>query len=358
MAGAACTESKDDRPPLQLVDLDPAPRASGLPNLLLVADDPADQCSFYRLWPFLQFRRELQCRTLPTHRVGAHNILDADVVVFLRPWFDTHLELIATARRLGRSVWIDYDDDFLCLDRHHHFAERFGSIGARKRFSNIAALAHVVSVSTLGVAASLDGICTAPPVVIPNAFNDSLQAFPFLPNEDSSVIFWRGSYSHVYDFELVKPALQSEWARKSSKVVLNGSMPWELPGEMPHATTIEFLPMWKYFQTLQALRPAVVVVPLENTASNRAKSNCAWIEATHAGACVLASPLPEFERLEEALCLGCSSSVEMWEPDLRGLLGNLSELRKTYWQKSVAYIREHLLLSKVNEIRRNILAGF
>jgi hypothetical protein len=309
-------------------------------NILLLADDPTNQCAFYRLWPFAEFRRSVHVTVKRIIDFVAHDVLGQDLVFVLRPHSDIDVNAMQAARQMGRPVWVDYDDDFLSLEPHHAWAETFGSYPQQQRFKKIASLATHISVSTRPIADSWFKLSPAQVQIIPNAFNDSLYALNVASNPDSRVIVWRGSYSHVRDLELIAEAVE---AFPEYRFVFMGSFHHSMPARFPKATFYPFMPMSAYFQTLKELKPRAFMVPLQDTAFNRSKSNCVWLEATHAGAAVVASALPEFDQMG---ILQVPSKAD-WN---RALMQCINESDISF-KRSREEITKKFLLSSINKMR-------
>lgn len=257
-------------------------------NLLLVTDDLVDQCSFYRLiGPYAEFRNECHVRAISTESLKTEDLWLTDVVVFGRPSTELSLSCISKARELDKHVIVDYDDDFFNFPDYHPSSERFTSIKQRRVLEQIGMLASVMTVSTKAIALSWFAY-TGEIKVIPNAFNDSLYALPVTNNNDSDVIVWRGSSTHRKDLELLEDSRM--------KIHFLGNVSHEMKKRFPNAVFHPYMPMRDYFKTLRGLRPKLFLVPLQDHLFNHAKSNCAWIEATHAGALTLASVVAEFKQ--------------------------------------------------------------
>lgn len=314
-------------------------------KLLLVADDPLHQCAFYRLWPFLSksFRysgEETWTYSMSTDRVRPEDILSSEGVFVLRPYNEAHVSILRMAKQMGKATWVDYDDDFLNMGPHQNGAEDMMSVAAFKRFEAIGRLADMVTVSTPKLEDVYSSIAAARPVTVPNAFNDDLYCLPAASNADSKIIVWRGAHGHVFEMQTITDLVDS-WA--GYKFVFIGSVHRDLPKKLPKVTFYPFMPMADYFVTLKALRPRAVLVPLANTPFNDAKSNCAWIEATHAGAVTIASPCAEFYRPGITL----ARNVEDWDRAVDVAL----MYSVVNWGKSAENIP---IMTQVNSLRRTI----
>jgi hypothetical protein len=107
-----------------------------------------------------------------------------------------------------------------------------------------------------------------------------------------------------------------------------------------------------YMDAFARLGPWLHIVPLANNGFNRSKSNLAWLEATAAGAVVLAPALEEWQRpgivnYKDASDFGNKLSRLMDEFNAPGCHPNVTLSR--------AYIRENLSLRCLNAQRWEIL---
>lgn len=105
-----------------------------------------------------------------------------------------------------------------------------------------------------------------------------------------------------------------------------------------------------YFRNIKTLRPSIQIVPLENIMFNYNKSNIAWIEGTYAGAVTIAPNLPEFNKPGVLTY----NSPKEFKSILEGCLKGDYDLRSLY-DSSYIYIKENLLLSKVNNLRKEVI---
>jgi hypothetical protein len=104
----------------------------------------------------------------------------------------------------------------------------------------------------------------------------------------------------------------------------------------------------KYFKWLANTAPRIMMVPLADTAFNRCKSNIAWLEATGAGAAVLAPAWPEW-----------GSCYWYQGPDdfasvLESMLGGTQDAT---WDASRTKILDTLTLAYVNVTRMNLIGA-
>lgn len=294
---------------------------------------PDDATSFYRcagVLPYIGF--EALQGTSWSH------LIDTDVLLIQRPCEPQFIGLMHLCKNMGVKIILDYDDDVLNVDMDNPAYEVY--VDKTETIKEMLGLADEVWCSTEGVKDSLsphNKNC----VIVPNAHNDFLfpvghrRAF----NKGSKVAYWRGGSTHQADIyekantlvELINCDQQWQWYFIGHRFL------WLEQQCGNNYNIVPEMHLMAYFNFLHSLKPEILVYPLRNTLLNRGKSNIAWIEATYAGA-VLIGDAWRYPS-------GC---VEDW---VQGGGVERSELHERSW----AYIEEHLLLSKVNELREERL---
>jgi hypothetical protein len=101
-----------------------------------------------------------------------------------------------------------------------------------------------------------------------------------------------------------------------------------------------------YFKFFNELNPNIFIYTLKDTQFNRAKSNISWIEATYAGAAVIApSFLPEFANMPGVIAY--NELMDSVFENVKDYYKGLAITNDLSWK----YIKENLLLSQVNNKR-------
>lgn len=288
---------------------------------------------------------------------NANRLRLLDGVFIQRPSAAHHLELIVTAREHGLPVWIDLDDDvFLLPDSNpNHYISKANNL--LHYTSACLGQADLVTVTTETLAQSLKKF-SGNIRVIPNAFDDPLllkhkrkAVWPRKP-----IVVWRGSNTHDADVSRVARSFSAhakhhpEWTW-----VFMGHKPWMLTPDMPDGSFAHI--GWQnnllaYFHCLNKIQPSVVIVPLEDHAFNRSKSNIAWIEASFANAVTLA---PDWEEWRQpGVCR--YSDPEEFAVKLDDIMGHVEDLEFAA-ARSWKYIEENLFLTRVNSLRREALGA-
>ncbi len=345
-------------------------------RLLCNIPNPADGTSLYRgIGPLGTMARAIHLDLNVNENHDWKALKGADAVFFQRPYLEAHMDAMRYAKLNKKKVWVDFDDNLFCVPLCNRRYLVYNYPQAHHAIATMTALADVVSVTTEHLAEVLRSVIKQFPDngefirdpnkirVVPNAYDPELHpVMPCVTGEREprqKLITWRGSDSHAKD-------LWTHTEQICNVIRDNPDWRFEFIGE-PFWMTIEAVkkvakpqtvsvtaamdPV-RYFDYLKKTAPALVIVPLEDQAFNRSKSNIAWIEATAAGAATLAPDTAEWHRPgiinyknPEDFGKVLQDFVNgHYEPDVR-------------WGESRDYIQENLCLYKVNQKRLDILAS-
>lgn len=306
-----------------------------------------DGVSMYRGWgPLSHLRRIYPIEFISPEQYTWSTLVNCDLLYMVRPATDQDLGLLRMAKRCGIPIWIDYDDNLLAVPKHNPSFNFYARKNIQENIKLLLKEASLVTVTTGYLSTEYFKYRDSEISIIPNAFPDHI----FDWNESNlprrKIVSWRGSRTHDKDLSLVHEQL---------KILQDFAEGWEIYfyGEIdyltqdlldlsrvkifPYSDTIDF------FKAFKSSSAAIHIVPLEDNAFNRSKSNIAWIEASWAGAAVFASRLPEFNQ----------PGVQPIENFLNIKLEDLSQQVET----SRSFIKENLLISKINHKRLNIIEG-
>ncbi len=325
----------------------------------------ADATSFYRgMGPLGSLRRSYKSDHLSLAFLSeCHwaSIKMLDYAFMQRPFTDAHLMIAKLIKNQKIPLWIDYDDFLFDLPEDNPCFEMYNNPKTKKNIETLLGLADVVSVSTTHLAELLYGL-TDKLIVIRNALDEWF--LPLVPETQApkKVILWRGSKTHDGDLETMHNAAITLSAKHPDWTWLFlGSKPW-FTNLMPKKNTViieNTLDIYEYHHMLAELQPALMVVPLANSDFNKAKSDCAFLEGTFAGAAVIA---PDFqEEFSADYCLKYSNGLipGKSDRDLTAVLTQYMQMDLTQilakQQLAWQYIKTERLLSHVNQQREAIL---
>lgn len=325
-------------------------------NVLMVIPNRGDATSFYRgMGPWTEMRRRSEFNMIYTDAVDWSILRLADFVFMQRPFTKEHKALAIMAKQWDIPLWVDYDDNLFAVPTDNPAHGLYSSDETQKAVAEITSLATVVTVSTEQLKRCLQ-IKEQPlnnrVYVVPNALPDFLvkRKAPF---NFKKQINWRGSNTHMRDvFQFAPEISQVAQENPDTTFTFIGSNPWALTDHMRPNQAIVVPPMGigDYIEFMRVTNPSIQIVPLDDSIFNRCKSNIAWIEATLAGGVCIA---PEWEEWVRPGVL-TYRTTEDFKACMEFALTNpekLAEQHEISWE----YVQEHLVLSKVNEIRFQIM---
>lgn len=266
-----------------------------------------------------------------------------------RPIGDAHMHIAMRCRRLGVPLWIDYDDLLSEVpddNKTHQMYE-----GAKHTLNKILDHATIITTSTRLLAEKLAELGGNKYMVIPNALDPMFGKIQFPSDGDG--VAWRGSYLHERDLLSVRQGIFAAWKKCGKPFTFMGMNPWFLSDIGMKFSSMQYGDIVEYFGMLMQRHWRVFFVALHDSEFNRCKSAIAYIEATFAGAAVVAPDFPEW-RLPGVMTYTTEGEL----CDHIALLAGNETLARENWGKAAAYINENLLLEKVNEIRWELIKGF
>ena len=325
-------------------------------RILAVSPITWDSTSFYRSrGPFNMLRKQMDI-DIHDYRPQINNYTWAeigsyDIIFFQRPAKAENFMLAEYAKEMGIKVWVDYDDDLFRLPNESRAWFEYTHPDVRKTMLKMLIIADVVTVSTLELKNFFDDMTqTTKSDVIPNALNDDWIVPAKEYNEDSKVVVWRGSETHCGDVTYFTGQLDEAISASTDEWHFMGYNPFTLTNLPELNTKIKCHKgedIRLYNRNLMSLKPRMMHVPLVDNALNRAKSNIAWIEATYVGAVTVAPNWEEWQRPGVI----CYDSPD----DYKRLLMEHSRDYAKCWRESMDYINKNLLLSHVNQKRKDII---
>lgn len=262
---------------------------------------------------------------VPTRNLGGRIDalrLAADVLVFQRPIALGLPEVIAVARREGRRVLVELDDDVWSLAPHNPAASYF-TREALDRMNDCIRAAHGVIASTAALAARIASVTgQRNVVVVPNGVDPALAGPPRVPAPGRPlVVGWAGGASHRADFRVARHAILAMQRRAA----LRGDVAVEFHGDDPlrgppgprtiHGWT---LAIPEHYGRIAAFDLAIA--PLENSRFNRGKSSLKWMEhALHRTPMVLSDVPCYREAATEGVAALFAADATAFERQLRRL---------------------------------------
>lgn len=256
--------------------------------------------------------------------MGLASLPEADIVVMQRPTERWWAEMIPFLQEAGIKVVVDMDDFFAQLDEGH-----VGKAAFKKRETGFNATHNSEWASQACLRADLV-TCTTPAllkrygfghgVILPNYVPERyFDAFGYGPMTAG----WSGSVgTHPKDLQVTGGAVQDALSATDWRfhVVGSGVRVQELLGLSEEPTTSGWVPFAEYM--LEMARMEVGIVPLADTAFNRAKSGLKVMEMTTVGAATVSSPTFENQRLADLGIGLTATNPGQWRKKLKALMAN------------------------------------
>lgn len=321
-------------------------------KILAVCPNVLDSTSYYRAGgPLAYLRYTHGVETIYPPGVGWVELAGADVLFLQRPCSTEAVKVARMANRMGRPIWIDWDDDPFHVPVSNAAFETYAKKEVRQNILSCLKLAKVVTVSTPALL-EIMAPHAANVVVVPNAINPMFTVLPAERPKTSDAVLWRGSATHTDDLATVGPQLR-DLIIENEKTLFGffGYIPAPIVCQdrttaFPNVRVRNMSDIFIYFSAVQQFAPRIAVVPLVDDVFNRSKSNIAWLETHVAGAVTLAPEMPEWTRPG---IINYRSPAEFREK-LSAMIRGEFDL-DTLWKESHAHIVEHLTLDTVNPKR-------
>lgn len=280
-------------------------------------------------------------------------MLNWDIIHFNRANGKQALEAITNLKMLKKTIWLDFDDNVFELDEQH---QHHGAYNDEVKSINkeVFKLADVITVTTQYLKDILSEY-NKNVIVIPNSYNEEI--FPFRDmtkvNRDP-IVLWRGSNFHRHDLFEYKDQIYNS-IKNNDKFVwaFFGDDPWYFRDKYT-SKQIKYIPPRDgviYFNELYNAKPLVIHVPLKFDNFNLAKSNIAMLEAVLAGTVVIAPDTPEWQH-EGVIRY---KDAEDYRNKLEGFIYSSNEYITKHYNLLVEQVKDKFLLSKNNELRKEII---
>ena len=248
-------------------------------------------------------------------RLMAVTAPDADVVVLQRPLRRVILDAIPRLQKEGVKVIVEIDDDFSSIDpRNAAFwacqpspgvyvypdGTEKPTGGPDRNWHNVAAacrIADLVTVTTPALAKRYGAHGRV--AVLPNYVPESYLSINAAPHEGVAV-GWAGSvHSHPGDLQVAGIGVAQAVNESGASFVVVG--PGNMVAQSLHLreepSSTGYLPLWDYPMAVANLD--IGIVPLVDSAFNRAKSGLKMLEYAALGVVPVGSPTPDNVRLEK-----------------------------------------------------------
>jgi len=283
-------------------------------------------------------------------QISWNNLIGTDIFYMERPQQDNDLQALQLAKDFNIKVWVDYDDCLHEIPQYNPAYKFYKKTSVLKNIEKAMTMADIITVSTPTLKEYYKKY-NENIYVIENAHNDYQYKFK-KKDETFQSINWRGSATHRSDllsvseniFNLAKKYKNWAWT-------FVGNDLWYIT-EKIKCFNIQECDIIDYYKFIKDLKSAIQIVPLVHNQFNQCKSNIGWIEGTYAGSTCICPTLPEFEK--PGIVNYNFEKENSFGYYLEKTISNNSFRKKKYIE-SYNYIKENLLLSKINSKRLEII---
>lgn len=325
---------------------------SYIPKIHCLIPNPSDATALYRSTGVLsKLKHHIDCHFSFDNNVSWSSLAWNDILFCQRPWGKPFYSACLIAKNNNMPIWIDFDDYLLDVPEWNPAYKFFSSKQDKDYLEETIKMADAITVTTEHLK---DKFLKFNPnvFIIPNAHNDYLFKFEYKFNKNTKIV-WRGSNTHIEDFRIIVDSIrdfQSQENYKNWNFHAIGDDPLKFKSliRFKHHPPIDPI---EYFIFIKELNPTIQLVPLVINDFNKSKSNIAWIEGIYSGAISIApKDLIEFNR----------PGVFLYN-DLKDFDNILSEsvknvdLLKEFYDQGFEFIKDKLLLSKVNMLRKTLV---
>jgi len=285
--------------------------------------------------------------------ISWRSLAGADMIYMERPQHNSDLTALRLAKDFNVPVWVDYDDLLHEIPTYNPSYKFYTTQQVISNVEEAMSVADVVTVSTVLLKEYYSKF-NKNIHVVENAHNDYQYKFNKV-TETVNAINWRGSATHRQDLLSVS---ENMWnvaaAHPQWKWTLIGNEVWYIKDKIDNCFHLDEVDTVDYHKFISDLASAIQINPLLDIPFNRAKSNISFIEGTYAGSATICPDMPEFQKP------GAINYSDKKKDHFGYLLEKCmksKEFRQKKYIESFEYVRENLLLSKINQKRLEIAEG-
>lgn len=323
-----------------------------IPKIITLIPNVSDATSFWRASGVIsKIRHIANFDFLPETNVSWNTLTWADIAFLQRPFGEAFYKACNIIKNNNIPLWVDFDDYLIDVPEWNPFATYFKNEKDKNEMIEMVEMADCITVTTEFLKTKYLKH-NKNVYVIPNAFNDYVFKFDYSYTGKNNIT-WRGSNTHLEDLRsIIEPLRELQNGNVLDKWIINtiGEDAKIFKGLIRYKNHPVIDPI-EYFYFIKKLNSTIQLVPLVNIDFNKAKSNIAWIEGIYSGAiCISPSYLDEFKRPGVLQY----NTKEEFKSIMKDCIDNKIDMGKIY-KEGYEYIKENLLLSKINHLRKDVI---
>ena len=323
-------------------------------KVYVLSHSAGDACFYYRTQiPFTNLTEKGYSVIVHYDRISKTALEEADIVSFHRTYLRTHTTAMWYAKKMGKKVVYETDDNYLAIPPYNPATITIGP--HTDDIEHQLKMADIVTVSTVPLKKSLSEF-NSNIAVLPNCFEPKygkvdLNGVRISTHPDDTeisvaeatsrcqgrqVICWAGSETHKQDLELIAPVL-SKIAKDfpNTMFVFFGYCLSSILNSIPahQILRVGFAPFRKYLTLLESFNGMIGLAPLVDNKFNICKSNVKVLEYYRAGM------IPVVSRIEPYNSYGMDGGIvcrpNEWEDSLRSILSESTPDKIKVWREKL-----------------------
>lgn len=222
-------------------------------------------------------------------QINEFDIAWADIVMINNPDEAHYLPMARYAKERGKKIWVDNDDDQLNVPLDHVGHLTYLQKDRREAIIECNKLADVMTLSNKNLLKTY-GELNQNFDIFPCGYDERLMPEPdFTPR--NKTILWRGSMQEKSLVEFSKAIGRLDKKFSGWEFVFINAYPWQVLEKIKKNKWYVhpgFMPVTQLWDYCRKLKPAIYMAPLTDNQFSRCRSNMGHVDATIAGALVIA----------------------------------------------------------------------
>lgn len=322
-------------------------------RLGLIVPDIQDPTSYYRgIGPLSMLQKQMpELEFLFPNPVNWATLKLCDIIFMQRPAVPDHFNALMMCKDEGIPVWVDFDDDNLSVPKDNPTYHMYSQMPIKDAIVKLARWCDVLTVSTEKLKKKFS-VYNKNCFVVPNAVDDFLLRLRNLPTSPrEKILFWRGTPTHNRNLQVIQSEVISLGKENPTwKFGFMGHDPIDITDQLKNSQVWPAYPIKEYFKFICQIHPTACYYVLAQNDHSQARSHVSWLEATFSNTLFIGPDHDEFRRPGTLNFKTPAEFKSIMESVIRNEIDIDDHVTRS-WQ----HIQENFMLSKVNNIRANLL---